>query len=423
MSLYTFAHGTGVEGDPYQIWTPADFEGIFTDDGMGNFNHMGKHYVQKADLDLTGHQGLGKIFELGVYDGGGFKITGLTDFFFEKLKGATLKNLIFIDPTVIDTRGGVYGAGLIDHCLNSGSTVPRVENVKIFGGFFSGNDWVGALISYASKCIIHRCSVFNAEVRCGEDGGLLLGGVSECTVSECLAAQGLVTNKEGMPGNIVGGLIGNICMSDLYRCGADVEVSGNNYAGGLGGSFYDGGTIEDCFALGNVSGRDVVGGFIGFASYGTIQKCLSAGSVSTSLIETIYVGGFVGKNGSYPEEDWDIASILNCFYDFDVSGFNDSDPEAFPFKGTPKTTAEMKTQATFTNFDFTTKWAIGAGWFTGDVKAASGVDGTFGFSAEDGELVLAIDHNPNNGYPFLRFENIQTIQHEGASEVTFYVRN
>ena len=90
----------------------------------------------------------------------------------------------------------------------------------------------------------------------------------------------------------------------------------------------------------NGSGTDV-GGFAGY-NYGTISSCYSTGSVSGSSD----VGGFAGLN-----EGW----ITRCYWDKDTSGMATSSG------GVGKTTAEMKQQATFIGWDFTSTWCIGGG--------------------------------------------------------------
>ncbi|MGC8738712.1 MAG: PASTA domain-containing protein, partial [Candidatus Hydrogenedens sp.] len=73
--------------------------------------------------------------------------------------------------------------------------------------------------------------------------------------------------------------------------------------------------------------------------YGTVSKSYSAGSVSGDN----YVGGLVGYN---------YDSVSQSYWDVETSGRNSS------AGGTGKTTAEMKQQATYVSWDFTTVWGI-----------------------------------------------------------------
>ena len=79
-----------------------------------------------------------------------------------------------------------------------------------------------------------------------------------------------------------GGVVKNLTLSD-------VEISGNNYIGGIAG--YNEGTISDCKTMGKVSGTTHVGGIAGY-NEGTISDCKTMGKVSG----TTRVGGIAGSN-------------------------------------------------------------------------------------------------------------------------------
>ena len=92
-----------------------------------------------------------------------------------------------------------------------------------------------------------------------------------------------------------------------------------------------------------------IGGLVGYNSdISTIENCYSAGLVSNSQYTQMY-GGLVGGTD-------DPNNIINSFWDGETSGQTTS------AGGTKKTTAEMKTQSTFTDagWDFTTIWSINA---------------------------------------------------------------
>jgi len=122
----------------------------------------------------------------------------------------------------------------------------------------------------------------------------------------------------------------------------NASVSGtNNYVGGLVGYTYSS-TITNCYSTGNVSGSNFVGGLVGYTySSSTITNCYSTGSVSGT---NNHVGGLVGVNAS--------SAVASSYYDSQTSGCSDTG------KGNPKTTAEMKQQATFVDWDFDKYWSI-----------------------------------------------------------------
>ena len=84
----------------------------------------------------------------------------------------------------------------------------------------------------------------------------------------------------------------------------DTGVNGNNTVGGLVGALE--GTIENCYAVGSVSGRQQVGGLIGsqdVTSY--IKNCYATGNVTaTGGTYMDFVGGLVG---------YQTGTVENCY--------------------------------------------------------------------------------------------------------------
>lgn len=162
--------------------------------------------------------------------------------------------------------------------------------------------------------------------------------------------------------------------SEIKNIGlVDVDIAGNRDVGGLVGLNY--GVITNCYATGGVSGGDYgdishTGGLVGSNYYGTISNCYATGSVINWWVGT--TGGFVGKNysggtitNSYSTGDvlgfWSTVGgfagrnegVCNsCFWDKETSRQSTS------AGGEGKTTAEMKQEVTFTNWDFDTVWGI-----------------------------------------------------------------
>ena len=119
----------------------------------------------------------------------------------------------------------------------------------------------------------------------------------------------------------------------------DANIHGQYNVGAIAGttSFS---TITNCFVTGSVSGTNNIGGICGSFASSTINTSYSAAAVSGISV----LGGLTG---------FDVGSAYNdCFWDTQTSG------QATSGGGTGKTTVEMKQEATFTNWDFTTIWAI-----------------------------------------------------------------
>ena len=111
--------------------------------------------------------------------------------------------------------------------------------------------------------------------------------------------------------------------------------------------------IINCYATGAVSGNTLYssGGLIAsvvtgaFGMSATVKNCYSTGSVGNAS----YAGGLIGNAGTTG------FTIINSYWDTQTSGMTTSKG------GEGKTTAQMKQQATYTDWDFSTIWEIDEG--------------------------------------------------------------
>jgi len=154
---------------------------------------------------------------------------------------------------------------------------------------------------------------------------------------------GLVNVSIHGNGGAVGGLAGvnGGTISNSYASG---NVSGVYYVGGLAGDNLAG-TITNCYAISTVTGNsDAIGGLVGMNyNGGTITNSYSTGSVTGGS----YVGGLLGENVG--------GVITDSYWDTETSG------QPTSAGGAGKTTAEMKQQTTFVDWDFVNIWAIEEG--------------------------------------------------------------
>jgi len=436
---------------------PEGYTGIYTvTDLLAVTEDMAGNYIQMADIDLTGHGAWTSLvgppnglFE-GVYDGNGYKIIGLSGegLFVGTHPTGIIKNVRIIDAN-IGGMGAIatqYHAGIITNCYVSGNACVSIGNyvsgeisyctadVNVssisdysFGGICSGNyddsevknccsrgtitgdvlGEIGGLVAHNTGNI-HDCYSTCNIVTSSMAGGLIGQSYSDIPIKNCHAtgditvtgyisyghlyghAGGLVahcdtkiedcyaTGKVTCMGQYAGGLVGFLG-EEVKRSYALGDVVGGEMTGGFAG-FTDilaGNSIEECYAVGNVTGNKVVGGFTascwdgiitncyflgnaksngvvdagvgGFMCYGACQliNCYSAGAVVGSGLD---VGGFVG----WEYEAWAESGgiITSCYYNSEISGQSDTG------KGEPKTTAEMKTQSTFSSWDFNTIWKL-----------------------------------------------------------------
>lgn len=161
--------------------------------------------------------------------------------------------------------------------------------------------------------------------------------------------------------DIRAGILAGKNQGTISSCGVYGKVEASTtrpdtdlYCGGLVG--YNAGTIENSYARCDVTGKGVygedifVGGMIGcsIGSAGsTVKNNYAAGKVTANATSiyggTTNDGGFIGSG----------ETVTNCYYDKQVSGLSDQNAGSLP-----KSTLGLKTQATFTGWDFESVWAI-----------------------------------------------------------------
>ena len=219
-----------------------------------------------------------------------------------------VKNLGLVDPNIDAGTGHLVGS------LIGGLYTDSVSNCFVEGGSVSGNKYIGGLIGVT---------------------GTFWSAVTNC-YSMCS-----VLGSEG-----IGGLVGDNG-GQIQNCYSIGSVSGNTGVGGLVGhnvaGSFGAASIWNCYAKGSVSGDDNVGGLVGSnIQSAMIRNCYSTGSASGNS----NVGGLVGSNGNLaPDSFWD----------------TETSEQSNSAGGLGRTTAQMKTESTFTdyNWDFIEIWNIG----------------------------------------------------------------
>jgi|GEM_PF-4394010 len=301
-----FAGGSGTESDPFQVATAEHLDQVR--------NYLDAYFIQTADIDLgvaPWNEGEGWLpigdnsnGLTGKYDGNYKVITGLTI----NRPESSISVALF---SYLKTGGQILNLG--------------VTNVQIIG-----KGTVGSLVGFA----------FNGTIRNCYSSGTLLG---ESKVG------GLVAHNGGSSGLIANSF-------------STADISATSYFADMGGLVGQNNTarIEDSYSHGNVyhSGETIsttsYGGFLGSNVYsGTVVRSYSTGQVKQDdVIATDK--GFCGR--------YETGYMANNFWDMETSGASTTAGTA-----SGKTSAEMKTQSTYTdaNWDFATKWAIYPGMYEG----------------------------------------------------------
>lgn len=344
--------GSGTQADPYIISDVDDLQAMEND--------LTAYYELANDIDASA--------TVGWNAGAGFLPIGITTNPFSGQldgKGYTISDLFINRPST--TSVGLIGildgnnGGVLKNIKMTGVDITGQKNVGALVGYISGysdpvdidncnsagsvtaTDWAGGLIGYAESGAIDDC-YSSCTVIVSEDyaGGLISEVVYEgITLTNCYAT-GSVTGGAS-PYNYFGGLVGFSYKGVYSKCYATGDVTGYRYVGGLMGvSEYD--TLDDCYARGDADASTgyFAGGLIGWAWNSDIDNCYSTGKA----LALDYVGGLIGDESS--------GTVTNSFWDTETSGTAISDG------GTGKTTAEMKTESTFTDagWDFDTIWGM-----------------------------------------------------------------
>ncbi len=302
--------GGGTTADPYLIATPEDLYCIRY--------QLGKCFRQVADINLgvapwntgTGWLPIGTYSGspfAGTYDGNGYAIAGLTinrpttDYIglYAYTSGAQLTDVHLTQMSVVgqDQTGGLVGrqnGGNVTSCMASGSV--------------TGRNYIGGLDGYASS-------------------------------NAAISGSGAAATVQGTA--YAGGLVGYSTASSISCSFANGSVSvTSNYAGGLVAYSGSSSSLTNCYAAGSVaSPSGYAGGLVAYnVSPSTVTKAYSCGNVTGA---GSYIGGLIGRN---------TGTVNQSYWDTVTSG------QAASAGGTPKTTAQMKQQATFANWDFNTIW-------------------------------------------------------------------
>ncbi len=320
-TVEAFSGGAGTSGDPYQITTAAELASVSSYLGAGN---SGKYFKVMNDIDLnvapyntgTGWTpiGTGSNYFYGHFDGNFKTISGL---YYNSASGNNV---------------GLFGV--------AGNTA-QIQNLLISNATVSGSYGAGALVG-TNYGTITRVGVTGGSVTGIQRTGGLIGS-NQGAVSYAFSNNSVYFNPTSSPTCCAGGLMGE------------------SYSGGSVNNSYSRSSVIMTY---NAYNQGSIGGFMG-NDYNSSTKTNLYSTGSITMVSGSFpsnVGGLSG--GQY-------TSITGSYWDTQTSG------RATSFGGVGvvgKTTAEMKTQSTYSGWDFSTIWAI------------------------DGSGVI------NNGYPYLQWQ-------------------
>jgi hypothetical protein len=329
-----YSGGDGSSGNPYQIANVADFEQLSASPGDWSLS-----FILTEDIDLTGPTFTHAVIAPdNDYVTAGFQGTPFTGIF--DGNGHTICNMAIAVATseYIGLFGYVSFPGQI---MNLGVENVYIVSSNYVGGLAGLND--GSIDNCYSTGFVMGTSLIGGLV------GSNNGNINKCYSSISVSGY-----------NDVGGLVGDHAADCISYCYSIGTVAGSLYVGGLVGHNNTEFMINDCYSTSSVSGDSEVGGLVGYNN-GGVGRCYAAGFVSGGS----NTGGLIGLSNS---------GVHSSFWDIETSG------QPTSAAGTGMTTAQMKTQSTFTDnlWDFGTIWNIMEGQTYPFLKRAnySGGSGT-----------------------------------------------
>lgn len=216
---------------------------------------------------------------------------------------------------------GSHAGGSVTGTQSVGGLIGHQESAKMVIGSYAtgevtGSINVGGLIgsSFNTSEMI-RYNYATGNVTGDQNAGGLVGIFSgEAVISETYASGNVSSNN----GTFIGGLVGRMTSSKIYKSFALGDVSGNNGVGGVVGRNDADVVISEIYSTGHVAGTLNVGGLIGFNA-GLVNKSYwdketsgqenpavwdpyNAVTVATGLT-TIQMTGS-NAQGNMPDFDW-----------------------------------------------------------------------------------------------------------------------
>jgi PKD repeat protein len=251
--------GSGTAADPYLVATATDLYNVR--------NNLAAHYRQTAHIDLSGYANWAPIGAsnapfTGVYNGDGYKITGMTidstsDHvgLFAALAG-TVQNVV-LDGAVTSTNANC--ALLAGQVIGNVDAV--IDSVRISGSLHTTGGGSGAITAKLSDRSTLSNSYVIADVTSSEHSALAVGwsGGNSVYIRQ-VYTQGTVINSAGPTGSIVAGAAPNTAISNTVALSSAIS-------GGTGDSIgrvltYYQGTRSNNYAAAEmlVNGAPISGG-------------------------------------------------------------------------------------------------------------------------------------------------------------------
>lgn len=363
-----YSGGSGTAEEPFRIASVSDLDEMSMSPADWD-----AHFIMTQDIDAAetrnrlneeedtigfmpiGYDVANDMYFRGYFDG----------------QGHTISNLYINRPEMENV--GLFGR------VGAYYTQATVKNLNLSNAFVVGKEKVGALIGHADNQIMEDCHA-EATVKGIRDVGGLVGSARgyflNCSAAGDVSAEMIAGGFTGTTGNHgdfdynfelchssakvsvtgtsyprAGGFAGELKAS-AKMCYATGDVSGTECVGGFAGYLYASGeTLAFSFATGKVIGsKSKIGGFVGEQSSSTIKQCYATGEVSAAPETTVSNMGAFG--GAYSSSSW--AKREANYYNADKAGVSDNAPDGV----SGLTNTAFAEASNFTEWNFSSEWEM-----------------------------------------------------------------
>lgn len=359
-----FAGGSGTQSDPYLISTKEHLSNV-------RF-YLSASFKLIADIKFSDAD----FKDGGVFfnNGSGWEPIGYTtDTFTGTFNGNyhTIEN-IYINNT--ENYIGFFGtfSGTVKDLY--------LTNVNITGG-----NYTGGIAGRAKNATISNCYVSGKITGQKQCGGIAGSVLETSQISSCFT-EGEITGTAS-----VGGICGEIKPYDsgyatktaiISNCYNTTAVQGKSNVGGIAGYSYADKTyktqyvqgtyggasytkvtayypkeilISNCYNTGNISGTSLVGGILGSSSCSSGPYANESKNTHKTTIEYCYNCGVISSTdtqGPIASTSSKLSVSSAYYWQNCISG-------TYSTYGTAKTTNQMRSQSSFSDFDFDSVWTMG----------------------------------------------------------------
>lgn len=272
---------------------------------------------------------------------------------------------VYNKGTFTDQASG-YTGGIVGD-LSSNSSITNAYNIgninfRSLGGGIAGRSSASS-ISYSNNQGELSSTVSSS------NGGGIVGSASSSTISNSYNHGKISSSAQySKGGGIAGYLNSNSSVAESYNT---ADISEDGAGGGIVGEFYSS-VISQSYNTGTMSGS-FAGGISGWSSSGTIMDSFNIGSIkgkydsggiagngTNTTIKNTYNMGQIITTVSYASAKGGIAgefdgSIENSYY---LDKLQNGVGDGLTVGTFPKNYDQMKDQATFEGFNFSTTWSI-----------------------------------------------------------------